>query len=328
MNVAALAVGVGALCLVSTGDPRATPTPLFSGPVFVAASGSVNRVAALELLRTVDLSFTMDDRDWPKLGSYRTLVIVPGFRVDWEDEGQHEKEVNRIRGLIAQAKKANASILLLHLGGVRSRGFGKEAWRTDESNRLAALSADYIVVAGAGNQDGFFTSHAAPRGIPVETVGAMSDAGDALMRLFKVGPRVSPGSVGSVLPPLSTRRTPDGSAFEFASLRGRWLALHFWNVVSSEIGRLRTYQAKYGERVQFVGVAVDSYEFQWKRRIDDLPANWQHVLNGTGDKDLAALFDVHVLPLRFLIDPSGKVVGRFVSDQDFFTKLDELFRLP
>ena len=75
-----------------------------------------------------------------------------------------------------------------------------------------------------------------------------------------------------------------------------------------------------------------------------LPANWRHVLNGTGSEDLATLFDVHVLPMQFLIDPSGKVVGRFARDQGqsiiyqskgryhvvepFFTKLDELFRRP
>jgi hypothetical protein len=164
------------------------------------------------------------------------------------------------------------------------------------------------------------------------------------MRLFKVGPRASPGSVGSVLPPLTTARTPDRSTFDFASLRGRWTALHFWTTASHEIRNLRTYQSKYGERVQFVGVAVDSPEYQWKRTIDDLPANWRHVLNGTGSEDFATRFDVHVLPLRFLIDPSGTVVGRFADYQDtfidaqwpdrpprlgtFFTRLDELFKRP
>ena len=104
------------------------------------------------------------------------------------------------------------------------------------------------------------------------------------------------------------------------------------------------YQAKYGERVQFVGVAVDSPEKTWKRAVDGLPANWRHVLNGTGSEDLATLFDVHVLPMQFLIDPSGKVVGRFAEYQDtfidaqwpdrpprvgtFFTRLDELFKRP
>ena len=212
MNVTALAVGVGALCLASTGGPQASPAPVFSGPVFVTAPGSTNRVAALEVLRTVDLPFTMDPergghidgRDWPKIGSYKTLVIVPGFPLDSEDASQPEREVNRIRGLIAQAKKANASILLLHLGGTPEPWLQRDGSRIDDSNLLAAKSADYMVVAGTGNHDGFFTAQAATRGITVEAVGAMADAGDALMRLFKVGPRVSPGSVGSVLPPLTT----------------------------------------------------------------------------------------------------------------------------
>lgn len=352
MNVTALAVGVGALCLASLGGPQAaTPAPLFSGPVFVAAPGSTNRVAALEVLRTVELPFTMDSdvgyhvegRGWPKVGSYRTLVIVPGFDSSQAEEFDTDAELNRIRALIAQARKANASILLLHVGGNRSRGSSRGS-RRDDSNLLAAKSADYMMVVGTGNQDGFFTVQAAKRGIPVEAVGGIADAGDALTRLFKVGPRVSAGSVGSVLPPLRTSRTPDGSTLDFASLRGRWTALHFWTTASNEIRSLRTYQAKYGERVQFVGVAVDSREYQWKRTIDDLPANWRHVLNGTGDEDLATRFDVHVLPLRLLIDPSGTVVGRFADYRDtaihfqtngqptwvgtFFTRLDELFKRP
>ena len=351
MNVTALAVGVGALCLTSVGGPQAAKTPSFSGPVLVVAPGSTNRVAAMEVLRTIDLPFRMDPervgpadgRDWPKVGSYKTLVIVPGFSVDEDWGSPHPDELNRVRALIAQAKKANASILLLHLGGSRSRG-SRHGSRVDDSNLSAAKAADHMVVVGDGNKDGFFTAHAATRGITVETVDAVADASAAVMRLFNVGPRVSPGSVGSVLPPLTTARTPDRSTFDFASLRGRWTALHFWSIASREIRNLRTYQAKYGERVQFVGVAVDSPERQWQRAIDDLPANWRHVLNGTGSEDLAAVFDVHVLPLRFLIDPSGTVVGRFAQYQDtyidaewpdrpprlgtFFTRLDDLFKRP
>lgn len=352
MNVTAIAVGVGALCLASVGGPQASTAPVFSGPVFVAAPGSVNRVAAIEVLRTIDLPVTMDaervgpadGREWPKVGSYKTLVIVPGFEADAETPGaQHPAEVERIAALLAQAKKANASILLLHLGGSRSRGFRHESG-IDVSNLSAAKAADYMVVAGDGNKDGFFTAQAATRGITVEAVDAVADASAAIMRLFKVGPRASPGSVGSVLPPLSTARTPDGSTFDFATLRGRWTALHFWAGGSREFRGLRMYQAKYGDRVQFVGVAVDSRESQWKRAIDGLPANWRHVRNGTGSEDFATLFDVHVLPLQLLIDPSGKVVGRFAEYQDtfidvqwpdqpprvgtFFTRLDELFKRP
>jgi len=295
MNVTALAVGVGALCLTSIGGPQAAHTPSFTGPVFVVAPGPTNRVAALEVLRTIDLPFTMDaervgwwadGRDWPKVGSYKTLVIVPGFRADAEEPGaQHPDELDRVRALIAQAKKANASILLLHLGGSRSRSHSRQS-NVDDSNLSAAKSADYMVVAGDGNKDGFFTAQAATRGITVEAVDATADASAAVMRLFKVGPRGSPGSVGSVLPPLKTIRTPDGSTFEFSSLRGRWVALHFWMAGSHEIRSLRTYQAKYGDRVQFVSIAVDSYENQWKRAIADLPANWRHVLNGTGSEDV------------------------------------------
>jgi len=349
MNVAAIAVGVGALCLASIEGPQAVPAPSFTGPVLVVAPGFTNRVAALEVMRTVDLPFTMDEgsgsrsdgRDWPKAGSYKTLVLVPGFPLDTEDAP--ERDLSRISGLISQAKKANASILLLHLGSARTRGSSRGS-RIDDSNLLAARSAGYIVVAGDGNKDGFFTAQAAARGIPLETVGGLPDAGEAVMKLFKVRPRMSPGSVGAMLPPFSTARTPDRSTFDFASLRGRWLALHFWTAASREIARLGPYQAKYGDRVQFVGIAVDSYESQWKRTIDDLPANWRHVLNGTGHEDLAARFDVHVLPMRLLIDPSGKVVGRFAGNlgnsvihqpngryeviEPFFAKLDELFRRP
>ena len=156
--------------------------------------------------------------------------------------------------------------------------------RIDDSNLSAAKSADYMVVAGDGNKDGFFTAQAATRGIPVEAVDAVADASAAVMRLFKVGPRVSPGSVGSVLPPLTTARTPDRSTFDFASLRGRWTALHFWAGGAARFAVSERTRRSTADRVQFVGVAVDSPECQWKRAVDDLPANWRHVLNGTGER--------------------------------------------
>ena len=88
---------------------------------------------------------------------------------------------------------------------------------------------------------------------------------------------------------------------------------------------LENHQKEYSGRVQFVGVAVDSLASAWRRAVDALPSNWLHVLNGKGAKDFANQLGVFTLPTRFLIHPSGRIVGRFTSrDNEFFNRLAEI----
>ena len=145
------------------------------------------------------------------------------------------------------------------------------------------------------------------------------------MLKFKVGLRTSMGAVNSLLPRLATTQTREGSRLDFASLRGRWVALHFWtNPADIEIRQLKSSQEQYGDRAVFVGVELDSPMGAWRRTVDALPANWVHVRNGTGDEDLAAQLAISN-PKRLLIDPFGRIVGRYSSgDREFFNKLAEI----
>ena len=150
MDITAFAAGIGILCVLPVGSAQ-TPAPRSGAPAFVIA-GAGDSGSAFELLHSIDVAFTMDGPKLSLAPGHQTLVIVPGSVAD--DEDLTGRLVNRIRQLIGQARKTNASVVLLHLGGRRSRNASSSS-HADDSNRLAADAADHIIVAGDGNFDGF-----------------------------------------------------------------------------------------------------------------------------------------------------------------------------
>lgn len=85
-----------------------------------------------------------------------------------------------MRAFIAQVKKAKVPTVVLHIGGADSRGD-----LSDDSNRAAAMAADYSVVIRSGDADQFFSGLAAKRGVPIEVVDGIPEATAAVARLFK-----------------------------------------------------------------------------------------------------------------------------------------------
>ena len=61
--------------------------------------------------------------------------------------------------------------------------------------------------------------------------------------------------------------------------------------------------------------------------ITDNPEyNWHHVLSRK-DKDYILKFSVAGFPTKIIVDPTGKIVGRFVGEtEEIYTKLDELLK--
>lgn len=136
--------------------------------------------------------------------------------------------------------------------------------------------------------------------------------------------------VGSVVPDVRSVLTYDGAPFDLVALRGRYVAIDFWGTwcgpCMNEIPRMQEYQARYAEKVQFVGIAQGSPEADWRATISKAPLAWPHLRNGRGDEDFVVKFNVEAFPTKFLVDPKGKIIGRFVGTGDaFYRKLDSLF---
>ena len=66
----------------------------------------------------------------------------------------------------------------------------------------------------------------------------------------------------------------------------------------------------------FVVISIadnDASPKAWKTAVEkDKLSEWVNVLSGNGtDNDLADKYSVHYMPTQILIDPTGKIIGRY-----------------
>lgn len=138
--------------------------------------------------------------------------------------------------------------------------------------------------------------------------------------------------IGNRVPDIATSGTPDSTKFELASLRGKYLIIDFWGTwcgpCMTGMPQMREYLNKYSDKLNILGVASESDGGKrWRKAIVDKNLAWYHVLSGKGDHDFVLQFNVSAFPTKFIIDPEGKILARFVGeDERFYTELDKLLK--
>jgi hypothetical protein len=93
------------------------------------------------------------------------------------------EEIARVSALLEAARKDSVPVLAVHLGGLNRRGA-----LSDPFNRLGAEGADYLMVVRSGNQDGFFTTIAAGKKIPLDTLDTALKVGTLVKKFYRLVP--------------------------------------------------------------------------------------------------------------------------------------------
>lgn len=139
-------------------------------------------------------------------------------------------------------------------------------------------------------------------------------------------------AVGKTVPDINSMNTYTGKKFDLSSLRGKYVVLDFWGTwcgpCISGMPKMKEYLDKYQTKLEIVGVASESDKGErWKKFLDEKPQyQWHHVLS-TKTEDYILKFSVAGFPTKIIVDPAGKIVGRFVGEDDeIYKKLDELLK--
>jgi len=120
----------------------------------------------------------------------------------------------------------------------------------------------------------------------------------------------------------------NGKSISVSSFKGKYIILDFWAswcipCRQSNPHMLQLYKKYHEKGLEIIGVANDDNNHAaWKKAVaTDGVGVWYNVLcgidlekiknNEKNENDINEKFGIHSLPTKIIIDPSGKIVGRY-----------------
>jgi thiol-disulfide isomerase/thioredoxin len=141
--------------------------------------------------------------------------------------------------------------------------------------------------------------------------------------------KIKAGSPGSTAADF-TAMDINGNKLSLSDFKGKYVLLDFWAswCVPCRKGNphLKDLYAKYKDKgIEFIGISDDdSKPDAWHKAVEKDDLQWRHVLRGfdmqklmkneLNEKDISEKFGIHSLPTKILIDPQGKIIGRYSEE--------------
>ena len=129
--------------------------------------------------------------------------------------------------------------------------------------------------------------------------------------------------------PLITGTDKNGKEISIADFRGKFLIVDFWGTwcgaCLSGMPEMRAFRDAHKDKVQILGVANDKNAEAWKDCMVRNKMDWPNIMEGTGDRDYVARFNVQGFPTKILVDPQGVIVYRFTGeDKEFYENVEKI----
>jgi thiol-disulfide isomerase/thioredoxin len=123
----------------------------------------------------------------------------------------------------------------------------------------------------------------------------------------------------------------DGKRIALSSLRGKYVLLTFWSLLSKECVaenlQLKEFYKLYNRKgFEIYQINLDQKEEDWKTAVkfDELP--WISTKEDDPNNPVyAKIFNVQTLPTNYLFDKDGKIIGSNLHGKSLQIKLDQLF---
>lgn len=134
---------------------------------------------------------------------------------------------------------------------------------------------------------------------------------------------------GADAPPF-TLSDRDGKAVSLTDIESDYVVLDFWGswcgYCIAGFPKMKEYYAKYGGKVEFVGIDCRDSHAEWIAALDKYELPWMQLIDNPDDKT-AVKYAVAGYPTKILIGPDRKIVSIYLGEvEDFYRKLDELFK--
>jgi len=157
--------------------------PFAAQPALLTSVGQSADVEMVKVLLTrAKISFTLDGQvkaESIPAGAKTLILAIGGSSKGLGAAGiAPEAELERVKALIADARKKGMKIIGAHVGGEARRGE-----LSDKFIQLAVPLCDYVVIVAEGNSDGLFTKLCGSK-IPLDAVDKIAKVGIPLAAAF------------------------------------------------------------------------------------------------------------------------------------------------
>ena len=139
-------------------------------------------------------------------------------------------------------------------------------------------------------------------------------------------------SVGSMAPDFS-QVDMNGRLITLTDLRGKYVFIDFWASWCSPCRAENPFVSKAhhdfkGKDFIVIGISLDKDKKAWQKAIEEDGLAYTQILDPRiPGNELARKYGISAIPQNFLIDPSGKIIGRNIHGADLHTKLQQIFDL-
>lgn len=118
-----------------------------------------------------------------------------------------------------------------------------------------------------------------------------------------------------------TLNDPKNNPVKFSSLRGKYVLIDFWGSwcgpCHKAFPRLKQLYSRYHDKgFEILGIATESNTDAWAKDIAKSELPWLQVVDDKTKNVSSKQFAVTEYPTTVLIDPNGKIIGRFAYNQE------------